>query len=683
MADVILEPNHPPFPTADLEASPTPTKIKGPDLFNLLNYINFQEGTIFARFGDPRSPRVLSFQAFPQPTKDGTVVCQWLAPGIPPSLLESLQFENFLVSDGKSYVTIPAEVQSLDGHQATFRIPEFGWETSVRKVIRHAVVDVGVRLFQNGVSLEGRAIEFHAFAVRIEVHPSREGDVDLVNKEAPVFVIVQKGDRVLFSGECLVLRHHSAPEGETFVVAPHFNNIRRFPSTQFRTLRHVLSPAPQVTFVHPLTTKTVTLPVSDLSGAGFSVEEFFDSARLIPGLFLDGIELRFGNRTLLRCSGQVLYRNDCPTEGTREVVRYGVVFLGMNLPDQAQLAALLHQKMNGCLRVCSAVDQDELWKFFFETGFFYPSKYLAVEPSKEEFKAVFEKLYLQSPSISRHFLFQDKGTLFAHLSMIRAYPEAWLIHHHAASKDGHALAGVAVLDQINHYINEFHRHRSTHMKFVLCYYREENRFPHRVFGGSYRDVGDRKGISVDKFAYLPVPEASGSGTEASFQLFPASRDDLAELRSFYERVSGGLALSALNLDDLAVSEDELNQQYSILGFRRDHRLFSVKQDGALKAVLSVSLSEPGINLSNLTNCLHAFILDRDHLDPGVLFAALHNLRSHFQTGEVPLMLYPAEWLRERDIAFEKEYILWILAMHHNDGFVRSLRSKFRGHHGDS
>jgi hypothetical protein len=657
------------------------TKVNGSDLLNLLNYVNFRDGTIFAEFRHAKKPEALSFQAFPQPSRGDSLVCRWLAPGVPARVLADYVLRSFVVTDGHSLITVEAEVKELDRETVVFALPEFGSEKSSRKVRRHPSAGVTAVVFQHGLEFGGSLLDFNAVSLQVSLRLPEGGSFHGLNPDSPVTLLLRRSEALLFSGECLITRSEGAGGERTLVLTPAFNNMRRFPPKAIRSVRHTLNPAPSVSVFHPLVGKRIALQTTDLSGVGMGVEEFFENSYLVPGLVLHDIVLEIGNQILLRCSGQVLYRNVFAQGTGSPIVRCGVVFLDLVMEDQARLAALLYQSMNSRFRVCSAVDMEELWRFFFESGFLYPSKYVAIEAYKNEFRALYEKLYLKSSEISRHFLFQDKGTLFAHMSMIRTYPRAWLIHHHAASKSGYGLAGVAVLDQINHYINEFHFHRSSHMDFVMCYYRKENRFPHRVFGGAAEDVANPKGISVDAFAYLHLAEEVAESA-AAFQILPASAADLKELKSFYEAVSGGLMLDAMNLTVPSTPHDELDAQYKRLGFQRSHQVFSWKVSGVLKAVVTLQTSDLGLNLSNLTNCLHVVVVDAEGLLPEVLFAGLRQLVQDLARGELPLLVFPKQFLDDHNVPYEKTYLLWVLSMTHSDGCFHSFRNRFkRGSHG--
>jgi hypothetical protein len=651
-------------------------RVRRRDILNLLNFTNFSEGAILVNFRPLERGEHISFPAFPRPCKDEVLDCRWLSPGVPMSRIKAYACDSFIVNDEHDQVTVKAEVIRLDSEGISFKIPESGYEKSSRRVERHPCEGISARLIQFGLSFEGKLADFNALSFKVEIEAPTGGSLRWINPTAPITALFSRGEELLYSGECLITRMDKGLERRGLVLSPNFDNVRRYRPKGFRNERHVISPAPALSFPHPFTGKGVYLQVKDLSGTGLCVEEFFERSILLPGMILPNISVEIANRFVLKCKAQILYRNVVRSEGKEIAVRCGIVFLDMGIQDQIALSAMLHQTLNDKLRVCGSVDLEELWRFFFETGFIYPSKYLSIEAHKEEFKRTYEKLYLNSPSIARHFIFQDKGRLFGHMSMIRYYSNSWLIHHHAASRDGHAMAGVGVLEEAGRYCNDFHSHPATHMDYLMCYFRKENRFPARVFGNIARDIDDPKGSSLDSFAYLSLPPDIGVDA-APFQLFPAGDEDFAQLRRNYEGVSGGLLIDALDLKmdgkpDLAISEEFAHQ-----GFKRERHVFSLKQDGKLGAMMTITLSDLGLNLSNLTNCAHVFIIDGEKLQPTTLFSGLRTLLHHYGAEEIPILAYPVDYLDRHAVHYDKKYVLWVVSLDHSDGYFSSLRNTFR------
>ncbi|OHD20259.1 MAG: hypothetical protein A2Y38_10005 [Spirochaetes bacterium GWB1_59_5] len=670
-------------PASDcIERAPDPApesgkRMKRSELMNRLNFINFSEGTIFATFRHMERGDILSCQAFPLPCRDEMLDCRWMPPGISPDRLKGYVCDGILVSDGHSHVTARVEVIKLDAESVRFRISDSGYEKSVRKIDRHECEGIQARLVQAGISFDGRLADFNALSFRVEFDAGLSASRRWINAADPIIVMLSRDGELLYSGECLAARSDKASAKRGLVLVPNFNNMRRYRPQEFRNARQVLAPAPAAYFVHPFTGKRVYLQVKDISGTGICVEEFFERSVLLPGMIIPELSIEIANQSVMRCRAQVLYRNMTHTDDKSSTVRCGIVILDMETQDQARLSAFLHNASNDRLRVCGSLDMEELWRFFFETGFIYPAKYLSIEARKAEFKSTYEKLYLGSPSIARHFIYEDKGRIFGHMSMVHFYSNAWIIHHHAASRDGYGMAGVEVLDQVGRYTNAVHRQPSAHMDYLMCYFREENRFPCRIFSGVARDIADPKGSSLDVFAYIHLPEEGGAEGEPSFQLFPAGDEDLAELGRFYEGRSGGLALDALDLVPNASRDIDIDAEYVRQGFKRERHIFSLRQEGKLKAVLSLTLSELGLNLSNLTNCVHAFVVDEKETSPAALMAGLRTLLRHYKAEDLPVLVYPTDFAENNALPAEKKYTLWVLDTDRSDGYFGSIRATFK------
>jgi hypothetical protein len=396
-------------------------------------------------------------------------------------------------------------------------------------------------------------------------------------------------------------------------------------------------------------------------------------------MILPELELNFASSFRIKCKAQVVYRHVIAAEGNKGLVKCGLAILDMDIGDHVRLLSFLHQAANRNSYICTSVDMDALWNFFFDAGFIYPGKYASFQANKDTIKKTYERLYSQSPHIARHFICQEKGTILGHMAMLRFYENAWMIHHHAASKSQFLKAGLDVLNQIGRFINDSHNLYSAHMHYVFCYYRPNNRFPDRVFGGLARQLQDQKGCSLDTFAYFHFqkPFLNGEELPRPWELTRTEPEDLRELASFYRQESGGLMLNALDLDPDMVDREQLSREYQKLNFKRESHLYSLKKNGSLKAVILVNISDVGLNMSNLTNCTKVIVLDGDDLPRNILYAALANVSTKYDENEMTVLLYPVVYAERQSIFFEKSYTMWVLNMQHTDHYFRYLESLIR------
>lgn len=651
-------------------------KVSKKQLANTLNYINFQDGTILINFKHLKYDNIVSLRAKPQPCPGDTLDCLWVQTTGLSQKLSSYKFLNFLLNGGQEMILVKADVKRISEEGINFDLPETCYEVSFRKVKRHQCEDIQVELIQNGVIFYGVLLDFSAISFSIEISTEPPQSFQFINPESTVHIIFKNVKNILYSGECRIIRQTFGQKTRTLALEPVINKLSRFKHKEYRSSRHKLLPSPTIIFKHPLTQKMITLEVEDLSGSGFSVEEYFENSVLLPGMIIPELYIEIAHDFKIRCKAQVVYKNIYRTYEDKTFAKYGIAILDMDIQDQAKLSSLLHQVANRKAYVCNIVDLDALWKFFFEVGFVYPEKYAFIHANKEKFKETYEKLYVQSPTIARHFIYQDKSIIQGHISMLRFYENTWLFHHHAATGSGFSKAGLVVLDQIGRYVNDFYCLYSTHMNFVICYFRPDNRFPNRVFGGFTNYLNERKGCSLDSFAYFHFPKAFEGDFSEPWTLTKTQPEDLSELQSFYEHVSGGLMLHALDLEPGMIDCNELNKEYLRSGFKRERHLFSLRKDGNIKTVFMVTLSDVGLNLSNLTNCVHVFVLDSNNLPRNILYSSLSQLSHYYEQEEIPILLYPVSYAESQSISYQKLYNLWSINTQYTDRYLKYIESLF-------
>ncbi len=649
-------------------------KISRKNLINILNYINFQDGTILINFKHIKYNNILSLKARPLPCHEGSLDCSWVQTTELTRKLCSYQFLNFFVDDGQKLILVQADLKNINEEGISFDLPETSDEVRSRKVRRHLCEGIQVEFIQDSVIFYGSLLDFSAVSSRIDISAVPPQSFLWINPESTVTIILRDGQEILFSGACKIIRQTYGQKTRSFVLEPVNNQIHRFKPKENISPRYKLSPSPNIIFRHPLTRKMINLDVEDLSGSGFSVEEYYEHSVLLVGMIIPELYIEFAHDFRIRCRAQVIYRN-VYTIDAKTYVKCGIAILDMDLQYQVRLSSLLHRLGNKNSYVCNTVDLNALWRFFFETGFVYPKKYAAVHANKERFKETYEKLYIQNPNIARHFIYQDKGIINGHMSMVRFYENTWLFHHHAANRSSFK-AGLIVLSQIGRYVIDFYCFYSTHMNFIICYFSHDNRFPDRVFGGFTRELNKPKGASIDPFAYFHVgrtfehQELSGSWILAKTQ-----SEDLLELENFYEYKSGGLMLNAMDLEPAMIDSEELNREYQKAGFKRERHLFSLKKEGILKAIIMVNVSDFGLNMSNLTNCIHIIVLDSNDLPRNVLNSTLSQLSQYYEEDEIPILLYPVSYVEGQSIPYEKIYNLWVLNVpHSSDQYLKFMEN---------
>jgi hypothetical protein len=647
-------------------------------LINKLNYINFQDDVILVNFKHLKYNHTVSYPAKPQPCLGEELKCLWTETEKIGQKLSSYRFQEIVVPNGKKILLVTTGEVSVDDLGIRLVLPETCWEVSLREMRRYSCKGVNVQFIQNSAPFYGVLVDFSTASFRVEIAAKPPQTFQWIDPNNPVTLIFSDENKVLFSGECKIIKQDSGHKIRSYVLVPAKYQIQRFRPKEFRNVRQKLVPSPTIIFKHPLIEKMINLKIIDLSGSGFSVEEDRSNAVLLPGMIIPDLELNFANNFSIKCKAQVVYRQLMGEEKADSWVKCGMAVLDMNIEDHGRLSALLHQAKDDHSSICNRVNMDDLWDFFFESGFIYPQKYAFLEINKEKIKSIYKKLYTQNQKIARHFIYQEKGRIQGHVAMIRFYENAWLIHHHAAREPGIKRSGIAVLDQVGRFSNASHSLYSLHMDYLFCYFRPENKFPNRVFGGVAKEIKNPKASSLNTFAYFHNQKGSNRELHLPkpWELIKTKSEDLLELEEYYEHRSGGLMLDALDMKSTMADCDDLSKEYQQLGFKKEKYLFSLKNNIDLMAIFMVNISDVGLNLSDLTNCIKVFVLDSNGLPKNILFLTLSSLSAKFEQDEIPVMIYPVSYAEIQSLPYEKLYRLWVLNTQYGDQYFKCLKTLF-------
>ena len=646
-------------------------------LVNRLNYINFQDQTILVSLRHLSYDDAIFLKARPLPCAGERLDCLWAEIPSLKQLLKTYRFDCLLIADGKKYLVVNSEIVSLNEEGLTLMLPVACREFHARRIRRHPAQEVSVQLIQHGALFDCELEDFTPVSLRAAGHCEQPVSLHWINPEAPVNLTLAKGGTILYSGAYQIVSQLQNGKRCSFVLRQLHGNIQRFKGKRYRNARQQLVPSPNIVFEHPLIGKRVNLKLADLSGTGFSVEESEGDCVLMAGMIIPELKISFAQGFSLTCLAQVVSRNVVDPGAAEKTVRCGVAILDMEIHDHVKLLSILHQVVNRRSYVCTEVDLDDLWDFFFETGFIYPGKYAHFQGNKERIKLTYAKLYTQNPQIARHFIYLDRGAILGHLAMVRFFQNSWLIHHHAARKAVTIKAGLAVLDQVSHYLNELESFAFAHLRFVYCYYRPDNKFPSRVFGGFARQQHDPRICSLDQFAYSHYRgEKPGGAFPEPWELAPSSQFDVAELGSFYRHVSGGLMAQAFDLYPGAADREELSQQYRKLGFKKQAYLYSLRRSGSLKALFLANCTDAGFNMAELTNCVTLVVLD-ETVPRALLDLSLEQVSRHYEGQEMPVLTYPVSYLEKESMPYDKIYLLWILDLQYSDPYLQYCEGLFR------
>lgn len=683
---VLLDSQLPPslFKHSDLiESGGEGSSVDEKYIINILNFMNFTESGVLLRLQHSRFEESILIRVYPNVCVGEGLSCRW--EGEPPAgfLEDAVNTGHLLIDRGASVLVVPISLRMGEGGEPVLQFTQGAYSVARRQTRRYVCQKLlHVEVFQSGFLASGSLMDFNARAFKVCVRPMSSGAFRWLNTEEPIGLQIKTDHDVIYSGLCRFVRGQQPPltmtEDRQIVLEPAQKEISRFQRRRIRSPRQHLSPPPMVNFLHPLLDTSVTLDVCDLSTSGFSVREHGDEGLLMQGLIVRDLEIEFAGGACVTCSAQVIYRREEEDAGS---FRCGLAILDMSLKDFNKLANVINKVQDPHAHVSPHVSPDALWEFFFETGFIYPGKYLLIDAEKSEFKRTIKKLYEESPDIACHFTYQQNSKIFAHVSMVRAYEKAWLIQHHAAKVLESKPTGFHVIKQIMYYLYDMCRLPSANMDYLLCYYRPDNKFPDRVFGGFARQLNDNKKCSTDIFSYFPFYKTIQRDINLSnFDLKCSSKMDLFQLGLYYEHVSGGLMLNLFSiLPENVQSGKTLENIFKNVGFTRKIRLYSLFYNKKLSAVIILDQSDFGFNFSELMNGIKAIVLEPISLPWVVFYEAINQLSLEYKTDKVPVMVFPDDYVScankvPKDL---KQYVLWSYDVAIISQFIEFLKKKFR------
>jgi sarcosine oxidase delta subunit len=644
--------------------------VRAARVINALNRINFHGEHVFVRLRHVWNNSFVTVAATPEPGDGAGILLSWAeAESTLSKDIYLYEYCGLFYPDGQKMVWVKAGLISMNSCGVRLAPPEGGDEVNERNYRRYPCLEICTRLGQGVISLQGVMKDYSAAAFAMVVSGEQRVAVGEINTDMPVNIVLSSSEEVLLEEIFRIVRVSTTDQETTIVLAPVSTNVSRFDPKQYRGVRQKLTPQPCIEFNHPFLGKKISLKAVDISGSGISVEEDSTESLLVPGMIIPEMAITFANSFQIQCRAQVLY-NRWPGEG--ESVQVGLVFTDMDGENQLQLASILFQAKNERSYVGIDIDQDELWDFFFETGFIYPRKYKSIEEQKEKFKALYSRLYNGCPDIARHIIYRDKGIINGHVSMFRYYRKTWILHHHAAIRSSRHKAGLVVMDHILQHINEVHHLADSAMEYIVCYFRPNNRFANKAFGGALRSLQDPRKSSLDEFAYFHHRDSGAGELPGTWSLTQSCREDFARVKAYYDKISGGLMLDSLDLGEGALDEEGINSCYRLHGLERERKFYSLKnQNGRLTAMFILNFSDVGLNMSSLTNCIQIVVIDEEKVGADKIKRVLDLLADHYG-GEAPVLLFPRRYADDNDLAYENVYTLGVLNLKYISKFLEFM-----------
>lgn len=646
------------------------SNIKRLQIANKINSLHFQGKTLLVSLKHKDYAFSVTLEAYPHVCHGGELRVSWKTPDHLPKNLIKYMIDRLIIPGNTASLELVPDSYTLDSYGITSKIPEETINETRRRINRNECQkNLAVCVVQAGLSFSCLLLDYTPEAFKVQVSFTNRESAYWINLAKPIDLIIAISGKVIHSGSCVVVRQSKDDDYLTLILSPVESNIPRYKPKIKRTKRFVTAPSFDITFVNPLTGKNVKLPVRDISSMGLSLTESLDTSVLFPSLILDDVELLIFENAYLRFKGQLIYRR---IENDNTVV-CGLAILDISTEDHYKLIALVHKAEDDRSYVSINKDPLDFFDFLFESGFIYSGKYQELSRFKDDFINSYNKLYQQDNDIARCFVYVENGRIYGHVSALRVFKYTWLNHHHAAITK--KQSGLKVLRQISDFHNDSYVLNPLFMRYIVGIWRPDNSFPARFFGSFAKNTKDHKMCSVDTFTYCHLSSDSYEklqNLKGLWEVLSSDKHDLHEFGGFYERISGGLLASAYDLTPDRYNDDTIANVYQACQLKRRRFVYTIRFNHEIVALIDIQDSDHGLNLSDLTNAIYAYVLDQDTITTKDLLSICDFLAKKHDKEGCPLMVFPESYILDLPAEQIKKYTVWILNTEYSDAYMKHI-----------
>lgn len=422
--------------------------------------------------------------------------------------------------------------------------------------------------------------------------------------------------------------------------------------------------------------------IIDLSTSGCSIL-FRGESRPIPaGTVLSQVQIQLPHRPPIKTRIKII-SSRIETDATSFTVRASAAFLEQSDQQLKLLTEVIQTSANKNVVDATLDDYEQVWEFFFESGFIYHDKRNQLQSLAPVLLKTYRSLLHANNSVVKTILFKEQDQIKGHISAVRFFDSTWLIQHLNAlkSSEGASLGYTLVKGFVDFFV-DFHAQRLNSTAFVACYFRPDNPYPAILFGESKNLIANASICNTVELLYCtlrsdPFPSFEAKTDRFELATREATPDDLAELEAVLLEQKRYDLIKIENLRQETMTSLKVKEEYSKIGLYRHRRIFvCTEKKSARRAYAICNYASPGLNLSELTNSFR-FILQ----DP--LFQHNVNLTSclaeavleSYQATEMPYpaLLSDSQQIIPFQFEFKKTYTYWYLDIRYVPLFHEKIR----------
>lgn len=259
------------------------------------------------------------------------------------------------------------------------------------------------------------------------------------------------------------------------------------------------------------------------------------------------------------------------------------------------------------LKVANGVSFEDIWKLLLDSGFLYPEKIARLEPVLTDIQQTVRKLLQANGNLMATAVMRNEKTLEAHMSILRWCEQTWIVQHLAAlPMSARRLCASA---QLTMGFTQYGQLRPD-IVWNKMYFRPNNLWPARVFGGYAKRVSDPTTSDLRTFHYLVAPTAGDSPKlHTGIETRTGGQEDKAMIEDWFTSRGRIVEVQANQLQASCNGLEKLSREYEQAGLLRRRESIIAQRNGHVTGFALLEIASLGMNFSELTNSFTVHLMD--------------------------------------------------------------------------
>jgi hypothetical protein len=417
-----------------------------------------------------------------------------------------------------------------------------------------------------------------------------------------------------------------------------------------------------VEFVHPFSQYKMLAKLIDISNSGIAIAMHGSRLAMPPGLIIEHASMQLPMHARLDVSL-------CVKGFTREAHDPDTLKVCMEFVDPSpmllkEVSAYVQHLLSDNLVDATYQDIEDLWPFYFEAKFFYPSKRRQLTPHADEVKKTLRNLLKSNTPLLKKILYKEDDTIKGHITAIKVFDHSLMVQHLNALKTNNGAFAKQVIRAITSYFLDKRANDISGNRYVCIYYRPDNFYPKLVFGESARLIDNDEICWTETYQFCTSNEQHTMPVYPGVETLEATEQDLSDLETLLIQTKDYRIFKLEGLAREMITRMAISDMYASIGLYRYRRVFVAKDVNSGQSVYAVCCyASPGLNFSELTNSIKLYCSHPQHDGNDKLIDAVCNyaLESYQETAlQQPVLLLREGQPVPSCFEVQKNYTLWAI-----------------------